>query len=406
MDEKEKIKISLKTAIIIACIIIVLVIVSIVCFCKYIKNNQSNYNEVGKENVQESYKEEKQEEKLLESSDSDYVYNQEIKSIVIKYYEGYNIATGDAISDTIPLNTIKLKDNDFKEISDLIKALTKVKISENNEEYGHLRYDYICDYYKLEINDSFNILIGDKYGITEQDKEYFEVPEDLFNKVLEIVKKYNEENVYKSINSEKITIISDNEKLEVTDVEQLKEFSNYKYYVINASDEEFKDEKVAYTLDLNNGTKINVYFASVLSSIYYSDGSHEYIYTGNLEDFVEKIFKNSKVKMDTNNVDKIKVTYKNKEYVIDDQNKVAELLKNFKNLEYRDYNYLKSMSESDFDDNDIKIYVNKGEYIIPGDIGYGSRFYVDENGKLYDISGLDNNNLEKYFKELVNYDEE
>lgn len=212
--------------------------------------------------------------------------------------------------------------------------------------------------------------------------------------------------LFKSINSEKITIISDNEKLEVTDVEQLKEFSNYKYYVINASDEEFKDEKVAYTLDLNNGTKINVYFASVLSSIYYSNGSHEYIYTGNLEDLVEKIFKNSKVKMDTNNVDKIKVTYKNKEYVIDDQNKVAELLKNFKNLEYRDYNYLKSMSELDFDDNDIKIYVNKGEYIIPGDIGYGSRFYVDENGKLYDISGLDNNNLEKYFKELVNYDEE
>ena len=63
------------------------------------------------------------------------------------------------------------------------------------------------------------------------------------------------------------------------------------------------------------------------------------------------------------------------------------------------------MSESDFDDNDIKIYVNTAKYIIPGDIGYGSRFYVDEDGKLYDVSGLENNELEKYFKELVNYDE-
>lgn len=63
------------------------------------------------------------------------------------------------------------------------------------------------------------------------------------------------------------------------------------------------------------------------------------------------------------------------------------------------------MSEDSFDENDIKIYVNNIKYIIPGDSGYGSRFYVDEYGKLYDVSGLHNSNLEKYFKELVNYDE-
>lgn len=403
---EEKIKISLKTAIIIASVIIVLFIVSIVSFCQYIKNNQSSSNEVSKETSQESYKEEKQEEKIVESSDSDYIYNHEIQSIVIKYYEGYNIATGDAISDTIPLNTIELKDKDLTEMSNLIKTLTKVKISKNSEEYGHMQYDHICDYYKIEINDDVILLIGDEYGILEQNSAYFKVPEDLFNKVLEIVKKYNEENVYKSISSEKVTIISDNEKLEVTDAEQLKEISSCQYYAIIASNEEFKDEKVAYTLDLNSGTKIDVYFASVLSCIYYPDGSHEYIYTGNLEDVVKKIFENSKVKMNTGNVEKIKVTYKNKEYIIDDENKIAEILKDFKNLEYRDYNYLESMSESDFDDNDIKIYVNNSKYIISGgNIGYASRFYIDEDGKLYDIAGLGDNGLEKYFKELVNYDE-
>lgn len=109
--------------------------------------------------------------------------------------------------------------------------------------------------------------------------------------------------------------------------------------------------------------------------------------------------------MDINNVGKIKVTYKSKEYIIEDQNKIEELLKAFKNLGYRDYNYLKSMSESDFDDNDIKIYVNNTKYIIPGDVGYGSRFFGDEDGKLYDVSGLGNNELEKYFRELVNWEE-
>ena len=391
MKESKNIKISLMTAIIITCIIIIIILGLIVAFSKITKEEK-----LPDVNMQADVVSQKE-------SNENYIYNKEIQSIVINYYEGYNMATGDAISGTIPLNTINLKSNDLNEVSKLIKALTKVEYSKDDEMYGHIQYDHICDQYKLEINNDFIIYIGDEYGIADEKKEYFKVPKELYNKILEIVKKYNEDNLYKTINSEKITIICNQEKLEVNDVEQLKELSNYKYYVINASDKDFKNEEVAYTLDLNDGRKIEVYFASVLSCIYYENGTHEYIYTGALENYVEKIFKNSKVKLNTNDVEKIKVTYKNKEYIIDDQNKIEVLLREFKNLQYNDFNYLNSMDESNFNSDDIKIYVNNSKYIIPGDSGYASRFYIDENGKFYDISGLYNNNLEKYFKELVNY---
>lgn len=392
MEENKHIKISLKTAIIIACIIIILIIGLIVILSNYTKKEQPINTDSRMDGSNQ------------ESSSGDYIYNKEIQSIVIKYYEGYNIATGDGISETIPLNTINLKSNELNEVSKLIKTLTKVKYSKNDEMYNHMQYDHICDNYKLEINNNFIIYIGDEYGITAEKNDYFKVPEELYSKILEIVKTYNEDNVYKTINSEKITIICKQEKLEVTDTEQLKGLSNHQYYVINASDKDFDNEEVAYTLDLNDGRKIDIYFASVLSCIYYENGTHEYIYTGNLENFVKKIFENSRVKINTNIVNEIKVTYKNKEYIIDNQNKIEELLREFKNLQYNYNNYLNSMSESDFDDNDIKIFVNNSKYIIPGDSGYGSRFYVDADGKLYDVSGLYNNNLEKYFKELVDYD--
>lgn len=390
MEEIKQIKVSLKTAIIILCIIAILIIgivIVIKCVVKEDKTFSSNPNSSGIDQTDE---------------EGNYIYNEEIKSITIKYYEGYNIATGDIISDTIPLNTINLKSDDLNEVSKLIKVLTKVKYSKDDEIYSHIQYDYMCDNYELEINGNFIIYIGDQYGIVDEKNDYFKVPEELYNKISKIIQNYNEENLYKKINSTKITIISEQKKFEVTDGEQLSQLSNYQYYVINASDKDFETEEIAYTLDLNDGRKIDIYFASVLSCIYYENGTHEYIYTGNLENYVEKIFENSNVKLNTNTVTSIIVTYKNKEYIIDNKDKISEILKEFKNLKYNDYDYLNSMSEANFDENDIKICVNNSKYIIPGNSSWGSRFYIDEDGKLYDVSGL--YNLEKYFKDLVNYD--
>lgn len=370
MEDNKRIKISLKTAIIIVCIIVIFTI-GIIAIINYF---------------------------LKKDIDGNYIYNKKIGNIVIEYYEGYNLGTGDAISDKVPLNKIKLSSNDLKEISSLINNLTKVEYSEDSEDYGHMQYDYMCDNYKLVINYTFNIYIGEQYGKDEKNN-YFKVPEGLYNKVLEIVQNYNENNLYKKINSKKITIISNQGVLEVTDEDQLNELSNYQYYVINSSDDFLKDEKIAYTLDLSDGRTIDIYYASVLSCIHYKNGSYEYVYTGNLEEDVDRIFKNSKVKINTSNVVSITVTYKGKQYIIDNQNKIEELLKEFKNLEYNDYNY----TDYTIDENDIIIYVNNSKYIIPGNSSFGSRVYIDEDGKIYDVSGLYNSNLEAYFKELVKY---
>lgn len=50
-----------------------------------------------------------------------HVYNDKIKSITIKYYEGYGIISGDMLDDTIPLNTINLQSDDLNNVSKLIK---------------------------------------------------------------------------------------------------------------------------------------------------------------------------------------------------------------------------------------------------------------------------------------------
>ena len=142
-----------------------------------------------------------------------------------------------------------------------------------------------------------------------------------------------------------------------------------------------------------------------MSCIYYEDGTHEYIYTGMLENYVKQIFSDikekiekSKVDLETGIVNKIIVTYKNREYIIDDKDKISEILEEFKNLEYFNIDNFKSSLEEELNNKyDIHIYVNNTEYIIH----QISRFYIDKDGKLYNVSEL--SNLEEYFKELVNY---
>lgn len=93
MADREKIKISLKTAIIVICIIIALAIVTIICFCKFI-NNEKSSNIVAKSNkvaestnsTQESEKEiyyGESEEKNKETFNGDYIYDKEIQSVSI-----------------------------------------------------------------------------------------------------------------------------------------------------------------------------------------------------------------------------------------------------------------------------------------------------------------------------------
>lgn len=391
MQESKKVKSNSNAALIIVVFIIILLILALVAVIA-IKKKQTVSIDPGQNVVTQ------------QRDNGDYIYRGEIQSIVIKYFVGYNYATGEAIQDTIPLNTIVLEAEDFNSIKEQIKTLTKYEDYEKFERnYGLI---HILDYYRIEINEDFVIYIGDEFGCVENEDIHFEVPKDLYGKVQEIAKKYNESKLYKTINSDKITIICEQEKLEVTDEEQLDELKNFQYYIINSSDDKFVNEKVAYTLDLNNGTKIDIYYASVLSCIYYEDGTHDYIYTSNLKEIIEKIFNNSKVKLNDENVDVITVTYKKQKYEIKDKNEIEKLLKEFKNFEYNDFPYLASYTEAKFDDEDIFIYVNNTKYIIQGQRMLASRYYIDPNGKVYEVSGLYNNDLEKYFRDLVGWTEQ
>ena len=329
------------------------------------------------------------------------VYDKDIKSITIKYYNGYNIATGDAIKESIPAFKIELQKEELEKATSFIKTLEYFHIEKDCGKKENC-IDIIEDNYELIINNKFSLYLDKEYGFVEDPYDTFKVPEELYNLVVKQVEKNNKENVYKQLNSKKLTIISNGEKLEVKDPKYIEEISNYNYYKTNIkdNDEVYEEDKLTYTLDLNDGRKIDLYFISPLSRLYNKDGSHINIYSGDLYELIDKIYNNSKVKMNTSPVNVIRVTFKGKEYKITDKTKINEIINELKYLEYSDCDYAK---ESDYGDEDILIYINKTKYIIPGEEFIGNRLYVDEAGKLYSVSNLTNTKTEKYVKELVNY---
>ena len=78
---------------------------------------------------------------------------------------------------------------------------------------------------------------------------------------------------------------------EVTDPEQLKKMQSIPYYAVDLSDEDFGDETVAYVIDTHDGEQLDIFFASVLGKLHHADGTEEYVYTDNMEDYLDSIYK-------------------------------------------------------------------------------------------------------------------
>jgi len=224
------------------------------------------------------------------------VYNKKINSITIKYYNGYNIATGDAISDTIPAFKVDLKGKDLEKASKLVKSLTYYKTPEEDGcENSENCLNTIFDNYELIVNNEFSLYLDKEYGFVTEPYDTFKVPEELYKMVSNKVEENNKKNVYKQLNSKKLSIFHGNERYEVKDMAYVEELSKHDYYKINAKDEDFKDETVEYILDLGDGRTIELYRASVLSRMNEKDGTHYYIHSGDLAELVEKIYKNSEI---------------------------------------------------------------------------------------------------------------
>jgi len=205
--------------------------------------------------------------------------------------------------------------------------------------------------------------------------------------------------------SEKITIISeDNKQVTITDVEYIKQLEEKSEYTkVNYNKNTLDNEKISYIVDLNNGTKIYVYVASCLGKVI-NENSEEYFVTfmEDYEDIIGIMFenyisgRNEKIK-----AKEIIVKYQGKEYNIKDKNKVKSIIDKLKICKYNTYDWLVDFTKKDYGEEDIVIIIGNNKVIIPGNSGIGNRYYIDEDEKVYMISGL--NEIEKYFKELVNY---
>lgn len=209
-------------------------------------------------------------------------------SIELVYYEGYNVATGDAISDTIPVIKINITGDNYTKIMNYIDKLEKDDRSCENE------YDCMLalyDKYKLNLPNNKSLLLSDEYCQYEEDFDiFYKTPNELYTIINNIANDYNEKNLYKKINSNSITLVYEGRKINLTG-EDLTKVSNFKYYYINDKDENYKNDKVEYTLELGDGRTIEVFAASTLGRITNKDNTHKYVYISGLDAILDNIVK-------------------------------------------------------------------------------------------------------------------
>lgn len=219
------------------------------------------------------------------------IITEDVESVSIRYYIGYNISTGDIISDLIPCQTVEVSGEDLAKISELLTELSEIKADPQSEEYGHIMYDHLMDYYELTINDDMVLDIGEEFGFVVDSGELFAVPSELFDTVSDITEDYTRNNVYKTLEAEQITVTNmDGEVVEVTDPEAMEIIQSLEYYTINADDETFAEEKVAYVVDLHNGEQLEVHYAGVCGKLIHADGSYEYVHIDGMEEFLDCLF--------------------------------------------------------------------------------------------------------------------
>lgn len=227
----------------------------------------------------------------VQTPDEGKVFTEKIESVSIRYYIGYNITTGDAISDSIPCFEIEVTGDDLDTLAEGIGELTKLNLDLNSEKDQHIIYDHMRDYYELTINGDFVIVIGDEYGNTTEDYGIFEVPAEICETVERLVQENNEQNVYETLGGKKISVTDQNGHVwDVKDDEVLDHICSQHYYVVYLDDNDFGGERVAYTVDLHNGERLEVHFASVLGRLCHADGSYDYVFIGDLEDYLDKVF--------------------------------------------------------------------------------------------------------------------
>lgn len=220
------------------------------------------------------------------------IVTEDVQKVSVRYYIGYNIATGDIIKDSIPCYTVEFSGDDLEKFKAQLPGLTKIDMDSLHNEEKHMMSHGFFDLYELNVNDDVYMFIGEEYG-KERDNGYmFEFPAELMDIVERAAQEYNEENVYKYLTSEQMTVTDkDGNSSDVTDEEQLEKMQSIPYYALTIPEDSLEDESVAYIIDPHDGETMDIYFASVLGKLNHSDGTYEYVYIGGMEDYLDDIYK-------------------------------------------------------------------------------------------------------------------
>ena len=332
-----------------------------------------------------------------------YIYSDKIEKITIKYYPGYNIATAEAINsfnkdgDYISSVVINLEGEDFNTAKGFFS-----KIKPTDFDFDSCDCAYILDEYEVYLNDTTKISMGNEFGMT--DEYIFDISEEFNNFITKLMFEYNNKNLYKSIESKSATIEMNGDKLSINE-KDLTKLLSYKYYTVNNNEDYHTyDNGIKGSIKFDNYT---VYlYGSDMAYLSNKDDSTYIVFVSpdnvNIYEFANNLIVNDRLKLSSKlNTDIIKVEQNGKTYEIKEKDKINEIVNELLYLGYSRPNFVLSMKESSFTKEDIKITFNKCRFYIPNSQNYGSRFFVDEDDKMYSVTGLNSSKLESTVKDLI-----
>lgn len=336
--------------------------------------------------------------------------------IKIRYAYTYSVPTADNLNEMqneeygenyIDILEIKLEGNRLEEISKILENVSFEKADLSAYKGTNLAIG-VGGEFEVTINNDITLLLDSRWSIyTKAEESYIiETPEELYDKIAIIVQEEVNKNE-KNYSAKKITIIprnAESKDVVITDEKHIDILiENLKYSKVNVYEEEMENETETYLIDLNNGVQIHVFSASTVGYIIDNTEKYYVAFMTDFEDIVSTLYENYiEGRTNTIKADEIVVKYQGKEYKVVDKNKIGEII-NYLVMEcqYNDYDFLKDYSEEQFGDEDIIIQLEKSKIIIPGNRSIGNRYYINEIGKVYMVSGL--SDVETYFKELVEY---
>ncbi|MBR1540195.1 MAG: hypothetical protein IJ629_03355 [Clostridia bacterium] len=338
------------------------------------------------------------------------------QEMVLKYAYGYNMETLKAIlsvdKDYLDVLEIKVKGKDLEEVKNLLdkEDFKEVKLQDEFDVIVYGSCELVIDENRFLVFDPGNeyAYLYEEDALEAGDESNFyltQVSEKLVEKLNSVLEKERVKEL-QGFQSTKITITdeqNDSEDLVITEDAEIKEMIEHLSYGKLTTKEDLSEgEDLIYTVDFNNGTKIQVYYASAVGHLENEEDNCYIVFDSGFEDYVEDIYKNNESGvLELLDTDEILLHYEGRNYNIIDEENLNYVIGNLKKCTYRDYPYLENMDFSKLtDDEYIILEVGKCTFYISTLEGYGSRF-VDADGTKYDVGNLADSELEETIKNWV-----